>query len=566
VCKTQNTLQDNFCCSCGAALLQRHDTNSDIYAVKNAIVSNPGKAGDSHPSMLLNGRYRIRKTIGQGGMGSVYGAEDTQLGNRLVAIKEMIYTRLSTQEIHDSAEQFQHEAYLLAGLQHPNLPNIYDYFEENGHWYLVMSFIAGETLESYQQKTANGRLPVREVIGIGIELCNVLEYLHSHYPPIIFRDLKPANIMRTESGQLYLIDFGIARHFKPGQSRDTVSYGSAGFAPPEQYGKAQTTPLSDIFSLGVTLYTLLSGYDPSLSPFRLPPLETLVPDVPPTLARLITQMLEMEEDKRPMHVGAVRLMLQEVHAQVEPLAAPPLTLPSHQPFAEYVPVGAIGQQQMLMLAPSSSPLNSTMPVALKVFGVLGILVSAGLIGIGILGSFTSFASFSDYASFAIELWVGAFFVIVGWILLRVSVWPFHKPMKSDAPVSFWRHLGIDGGIFLGGAMVLAGVVCTFFFIYTYYILNHRVDLYSGGVGGSVLYVTSGLYILLNSRRKSPKIDFSQRHTAIALTGSLLGASFWGPGLLMMLSFAGGTMVAGVILLVVGVFLTFITRVRKRQLI
>ncbi|GHO84904.1 hypothetical protein KSZ_29100 [Dictyobacter formicarum] len=526
--------------------------------------------------MLLKGRYRIRQTIGQGGMGSVYRAEDTHLGNRLVAIKELIYTELSAQEMHTSAEQFQREAHLLAGLQHPNLPNIYDYFEENSRWYLVMSFIAGETLESYQQKATHGQLPVREVIGIGIELCKVLEYLHSHHPPIIFRDLKPANIMRTSSGQLYLIDFGIARHFKPDQSRDTVSYGSAGFAPPEQYGRAQTTPRSDIYSLGATLYTLLSGYDPSLSPFRLPPLETLVSDVPPALVQLITQMLEMQEEKRPANVEAVRQMLQGIDTRVElPIAppspwasrqpiAPPSPWASRQPIAEYVPVGAHGQQQMLMPASTQAPVKSTGNGFLKALGFLGTLVSYGLLGFGILGSFMIFTASPNYAFFATELWVLAFFIIVGWILLRVSLWPFRKPTKRDAPVSFWRHAGTEGGIFLGGAMVLAGVVCTFFLIYTYYLVNHRGDVYSAGVGGSVLYATSGLYILLNSRLKPPRIDFSsQRQKAIALTGSLIGASFGVPGLLMTLSFAGGTMVPGVILLVIGVFLTFITRLRTK---
>src|SRR5205085_2594150 len=110
--------------------------------------------------------------------------------------------------------------------------------------------------------------PVEMVLEIGIQLCTVLDYLHTHQPPIIFRDLKPANIMRTADNHVYLIDFGIARHFKPGKAKDTIPLGSKGYAAPEQYGKAQSTPQSDIYGLGATLHQLLMGDDPSLTPFR----------------------------------------------------------------------------------------------------------------------------------------------------------------------------------------------------------------------------------------------------------------------------------------------------------
>src|SRR5438876_3995810 len=109
---------------------------------------------------------------------------------------------------------------------------------------------------------------MEEALDAGMQLCSVLGYLHACQPPIIFRDLKPANIMRTAESNLYLIDFGIARHFKPGQARDTVAFGSPGYAAPEQYGQAQTTPRSDIYSLGAILHQLLSGNDPSVAPFR----------------------------------------------------------------------------------------------------------------------------------------------------------------------------------------------------------------------------------------------------------------------------------------------------------
>ena len=259
---------------------------------------------------LLNRRYRVLQELGHGGMGAVYLAQDTQLGNRLVAVKEMSQSNLSEQDVQIAVETFKREAYMLAGLQHPNLPSIHDHFEQAGRWYLVMSFIQGESLAQYLSRVPNGRLPLPEVLHIARELCDVLNYLHTHQPPIVFRDLKPSNIMRTPDGHVYLIDFGIARLFKPGQSKDTMTYGSMGYSPPEQYGRAQTTARSDIYSLGATLYELLSGYDPSQSPFRFPPLQSLVPGVPEPLARLITQMLEMDESKRPASIQVVQQALQ----------------------------------------------------------------------------------------------------------------------------------------------------------------------------------------------------------------------------------------------------------------
>ena len=175
------------------------------------------------PNSLLKQRYRVLSSVGKGGMGAVYLAEDTQLGNRKVALKEMSQSGMSPQDVREFADNFKKEAHILAGLQHFHLPSIYDHFSESGRWYLVMSFIQGETLEDYIKKVPGQRLPLKEVLEVGIQLCTVLDYLHNQSPPIIFRDLKPSNIMRTPDGHLYLIDFGIARHFKPGQARDTAA-------------------------------------------------------------------------------------------------------------------------------------------------------------------------------------------------------------------------------------------------------------------------------------------------------------------------------------------------------
>ncbi len=305
-----------FCPNCGAA---NQPQQTHCFACGQPLTPAVGApTGRLAADILLNRRYRIVRAVGKGGMGAVYEAEDTLLGNRMVAVKEMSQQGLSGQDLHNAAENFKREANLLAQLQHPNLPVIYDYFSEGGRWYLVMNFIPGETLEAYLHKAKKGRLLVQEALQIGIELCSVLDYLHRHHPPIVFRDLKPSNIMRTPQGQLYLIDFGIARHFKPGQAKDTAIYGSAGYSAPEQYGRSQTTPRSDIYSLGALLYQLLSGHHPATTPFRFPPLQSFGLALPSGLSDLIMQMLDMDESKRPKDIATVRQDLQRFVGNAAP--------------------------------------------------------------------------------------------------------------------------------------------------------------------------------------------------------------------------------------------------------
>jgi len=274
--------------------------------------------GELHLNTQFRNRYFIMSQVGAGGFGSVYKARDIQNGDRLVAIKEVSLLGLHPQAMIEATAAFQREVSVLSHLDHPNLPRLYEYFQDPGHWYLVMDYIAGETLEEYQSKAPNRRLLLSEVLDIGLQLCRVLDYLHAQQPPIIFRDLKPANIMRTPTEQLYLIDFGIARYFKPGQTRDTVALGSPGYAAPEQYGKAQTTPRADIYSLGAVLHQLLTARDPSEAPFRFLPLRPKGHSEPGSLTTsmvdvlvhkleiLIASMLAMDVNKRPPDVACVK--------------------------------------------------------------------------------------------------------------------------------------------------------------------------------------------------------------------------------------------------------------------
>src|SRR5713226_5011307 len=168
-----------YCDGCGAA----NRTNAlYCYACGQPLQKQGGQVGQSTGLLMFNHllkqRYRILQQVGKGGFGAVYKAADTQFGNRLVAIKEMSQTGLTPQELVEATESFKREAMLLAGLTHPNLPRIYEQFTDIGRWYLVMDFIEGETLEEHLSKVKGGKLPVEKVLEIGIQLCNVLEYLH----------------------------------------------------------------------------------------------------------------------------------------------------------------------------------------------------------------------------------------------------------------------------------------------------------------------------------------------------------------------------------------------------
>ncbi len=252
-------------------------------------------------------------------MGVVYKAADILLGNRPVAVKEMSRGHLKMPELLSSTTLFRQEAMLLASLSHHHLPRIYDHFSEHGYAYLVMELINGETLADLLEQAGDQALLVDEVLLIAEQLCSVLDYLHTHQPPIIFRDLKPSNIMITYTGDhLYLIDFGIARIFKPAQLRDTLAFGTPGYAPPEQHGGA-TTERSDIFSLGVTLHQLLTGFDPAQArnTFHFPPIRLFNPQISPRLERLIAQMIEIDPERRPSSISIIKRELQYIKQEMQ---------------------------------------------------------------------------------------------------------------------------------------------------------------------------------------------------------------------------------------------------------
>ena len=401
-CGAGNLSQSIYCNTCGTAL---HVSDS-LASVTVPLLSVMDALPANH---LLHERYRVVQEIGEGGFGSVYKAVDTHIADRMVAIKEMRQSGLNTQQVTEDTEAFKQEAFMLARLRHPNLPSIYDYFTEANRWYVVMDFIDGETLEDYLVKGGNGRAPgvplsPPEVLQIGIQLCNVLDYLHTRQPAIIFRDLKPSNIMRASAGQLFLIDFGIARIFKHGKASDTTALGSPGYAAPEQYGKAQSTPRSDIYALGVTLHELVTGSDPSLSPF------VFIPPVIPGYAELrtlIMHMVETDPEKRPASVQYVQQELERIATGRAPGLAElssgrqstlPPVMPPPQTSGSYTippPYSSQGNMQGMHMSYQPDPQSYSQPPSYRQTppakqGISRRTVVGGIVGLIVGGSLLSY--------------------------------------------------------------------------------------------------------------------------------------------------------------------------------
>jgi tRNA A-37 threonylcarbamoyl transferase component Bud32 len=263
--------------------------------------------------IILQDRYRIAKMLGGGGMGQVYLAHDTRLADKPCAIKELIPDpHLSPEEAAQDAAQFHREAAVLAHLSHVNLPDVSDYFEERERFYLVMDFVEGVTLADRLEESPGG-LAQDAIIEWAVQLCDVLEYLHQQDPPVIFRDMKPSNVMLPPDGNVKLIDFGVVRLFDPDKGTDTLKMGTAGYAPPEQYaGQGQTTPRSDVYALGATLYELLTGDSPTAHPFVFESPQKLKPSISQSLAGIVMRAVSLDPQERFASASEMKDALQKV--------------------------------------------------------------------------------------------------------------------------------------------------------------------------------------------------------------------------------------------------------------
>ncbi|HEX2997922.1 MAG TPA: serine/threonine-protein kinase, partial [Anaerolineales bacterium] len=264
-----------------------------------------GDQGSSTPRQLQAGaklanRYSIQEVIGIGGMGSVYRARDMHFPNvvKLVAVKEMINTAPDPLVRDTIVQNFEREANLLATLHHPSIPRIYDYFTVESRSYLVLEFVHGKDLEAIINET-NSFLPESQVLTWAIELCDVLDYLHKHQPdPIIFRDMKPSNVMINHNGDVILVDFGIAKTFQSGIKGTMI--GTEGYSPPEQY-RGEATPSADIYALGATIHHALSRRDPRLEPpfsFSERPLRRINQNVSAEMETVVNMALEYNPESR----------------------------------------------------------------------------------------------------------------------------------------------------------------------------------------------------------------------------------------------------------------------------
>jgi serine/threonine protein kinase len=275
------------------------------------------------PDSILRDRYRIIETVGQGGMGSIYKAEDLRLAGRHCAIKEIQIDQDSSPDQQAQArEQFHREASVLARLDHPNLPKVSDFFNDGNRDFLVMDYVPGTDLRQTSEEALAAGKPLAEqqVLDWASQLCDALIYLHEQHPPVLHRDIKPANIKLTPDGLIKLVDFGLVKLMAPDDMRTVTvlqGRGTALYTPLEQYGgdTGHTEPRSDIYSLGATLYHLATGSPPQeakarfLKPAAFVPPRIANPSLSLRTAQAITWAMAMHPEERPSNVRTFRDML-----------------------------------------------------------------------------------------------------------------------------------------------------------------------------------------------------------------------------------------------------------------
>ncbi|MFR4818159.1 MAG: serine/threonine protein kinase [Blautia stercoris] len=243
---------------------------------------------------IIDGKYKILNKIGQGGMSVVYLAMNER-ANKQWAIKEV---RKDGVKDYDVVRQgLIAETDILKRLNHPHLPSIIDVIDRDDTFLIVMDYIEGKSLDHWLKK--DGAQPQEKVVEWAKQICDVLGYLHSRKPPIIYRDLKPANVMLKPDGQIMIIDFGTAREFKETSIEDTSCLGTQGYAAPEQYGgHGQTDARTDIYTLGATMYHLLTGHNPSLPPYEMYPIRRWNPALSSGLEKIVLKCTQRNPNDR----------------------------------------------------------------------------------------------------------------------------------------------------------------------------------------------------------------------------------------------------------------------------
>jgi phosphate transport system substrate-binding protein len=262
---------------------------------------------------ISQGRYVIDKALGKGGMGSIFLAHDTRLDDKPVVIKEMLHDFANDAERIEAEEAFKGERKTLAGLRHPNIPQITDFPTESGRFFIVQDYVDGEDLQKKLDALGGKPLPERQVLQWTSQVLSVLDYLSKQNPQVIHRDIKPANILVDSSGRVQVVDFGVASHrFRvnaPGAStaRASAAMGTPGYAPREQF-TGDETPLSDLYALGATMHQLLTGRNPQgVEPlFTYPPIRQLNPSVSEATVRIVEKALQNDPKQRWQSAAAMK--------------------------------------------------------------------------------------------------------------------------------------------------------------------------------------------------------------------------------------------------------------------
>ena len=249
------------------------------------------KCGD-----VLAGQYVVDALVGKGGMSCVYKAHLTQGANKVVAVKELPPTvRLSSGQL--VAQGIAAQVKVMKRIDYPGIAKLLDAFRSNDAFYLVFEYVEGRSLQSIV--AAQGAIPEKQALAWTLQLCNTLGYLHAMNPPVVYRDMKPSNVLLDENGALKLVDLGIAREFKGAgdQDKDTVAFGTCGYAPPEQYGRAQTDARSDIYALGCTMWQLVTGFPPPME-FPLPAANSVNAQVSAACSEIIATCTQLDRQNR----------------------------------------------------------------------------------------------------------------------------------------------------------------------------------------------------------------------------------------------------------------------------
>ena len=309
---------------------------------------------------VLRGRYQVRERIGQGGMGSIYLAEDLRLSGRLCALKEVLYDiNLPDPTLEQAREQFFREATVLARLDHPNLPKVSDFFSNGPRDYLVMDYVPGNDLRTLMQDARRHKtfLPEKDVLNWANQLADALSFMHSQEPSIVHRDIKPSNLKLTPNGLLKLVDFGLVKIMAPEEVTITViqGQGTALYTPLEQYGGdgLHTDVRADIYAFGATLYHLLTNQPPAdarkrfLQPESLPPLRQINPSLSGRTERAILWAMSLHPDQRPDTIETFR---QALSGQREAPSLPTVVSRKHTPPSFWETISAPPDNVLIWVA------------------------------------------------------------------------------------------------------------------------------------------------------------------------------------------------------------------------